>query len=104
MYFTLMHYISHYTDENMDSPLYNHKRRNAITFIIGSVAYWLTYAFLPLPDVAAPFPIALIRDLFFFILVADVLNIALKFKKYWGHSITKEFSLAPPVDKIAQTL
>jgi hypothetical protein len=90
----LMHLDASFDPGKMEEMDYNHGARNVRTFLFGSIAYIFLAAFLysPLyqPLISSVFFLAALRDWFAWFVAADVIAMAIIFRKYWGFSILWE--------------
>ncbi len=90
----LMHFDASNDPEKMEEMDYNHGARNVRTFLFGSIAYIFLAAFLysPIyqPLINGFFFLSALRDWFAWFVIADVISMAIIFRKYWGFSILWE--------------
>jgi hypothetical protein len=90
----LMHLDASFDPDKMEETNYNHGARNVRTFLFGSIAYIFLAAFLysPMyqPLVNSFFFLSALRDWFSWFVLADLIAMAIIFKKYWGFSILWE--------------
>ena len=108
----LMHLDAAFDPNKMEETNYNHGARNVRTFLFGSITYIFLAAFLYSPTyqplINGVFFLSALRDWFMWFIAADVLAMAIIFRKYWGFSILWEAKNAvetdtPPVTSALQT-
>ena len=94
MYFYLFHHLNHSDTKSMEDPDYNHGARNVRTFLMGSIAYIFTAAFLYSSHyqslINSSFFLSALRDWLLWFIAADAIAMAIIFKSYWGFSILRE--------------
>jgi hypothetical protein len=102
MYYYTLAQLFHW-DENAqkNDPNYPHAKKNITIFLLGSVAYIFTAAFLfskmYQSFIDGVFILAACRDWFQWFLLVDVFACAILFKQYWG------FGILTTVDGILET-
>jgi hypothetical protein len=102
MYYYTLAQLFHW-DENAqkNDPNYPHAKKNITIFLLGSVAYIFTAAFLfskmYQTFIDGVFILAACRDWFQWFLLVDVFACAILFKQYWG------FGILTTVDGVLET-
>ena len=102
MYYYLLAQVFHW-DENAqkNDPNYPHAKKNISIFLLGSVAYIFTAAFLFSPMyqlfIDNIFFLSALRDWFPWFLMIDIFACCILFKQYWG------FGILTTVDGILET-
>jgi hypothetical protein len=93
MFYYLFHHIFHY----WFADLFKHKtdgQKNVMTFLFGSIAWWLLASFLFAPHfesmVSANFISFGLRNFFIWLVLIDAISVAIIYKLYYNRSIICE--------------